>query len=802
MKPWQSYLKPSWRKVLSDLIGNRTRTLLVVASIAVGVFAVGMIAGSYYIIPSDMNASYSNANPANIQIQTRPFDENLIRAVERTRGVSSADGERTISVRMKTPDGDWVNLNLIARTQPFADRIDLVKPLSGAVEPGKNEIILEKRAVEKYHLGTGDVLELKLEDDTIRRMKIAGTAQDLTSGIGGMFNNTKGYISDESIEWLHEPYYFSRLLVRVVEGDNDPAAIQAVADNVKDTLAKDGYEIYQIQKNPTNVHPMESILQAIIQVLLYLGVLIVFLSGSLISNTLTALLNQHLPQIGVMKLVGAQRRQIIRLYLALILSFGLLSLVIAIPLGSWAAYALSDFAAGLINFPLNGFRIVPQAILIQIVIGLFVPLLAGIWPVVRGAGVTVDLAISGGSHMQEAPAQKSLMDQGLGRLRSLSRPLLISVRNTFRRKGRLVLTLLTLTLGGAIFISVFNVQVSLNQKIEQITKYFSADVNLDFNRPYPIHQITALVRGMDEVVSVEPWAIGQANVLNEKDEVVDSITLLGPPANSPLVTPIITEGRWIEADDKNALTVNEAFMRKVPGLKVGDTIHLKVGTREADWTVVGIFQFTGINDLIAYSHYDHLARTLNYTASAAAYRITTLDHSLEGQTRLAQEMDARFRARGYDINSVEAGGTITNSVTEYIGVLTAFLVVMALLTASVGSIGMAGTLSMNVMERTREIGVLRAIGAYDTMILRLVLVEGLLIGLISFVLGSILSFPITHLLANVISMAIFSAPAQTAFTLQGFIIWLGVVILLSIGASLIPARNASRMTIREVLAYE
>jgi putative ABC transport system permease protein len=151
---------------------------------------------------------------------------------------------------------------------------------------------------------------------------------------------------------------------------------------------------------------------------------------------------------------------------------------------------------------------------------------------------------------------------------------------------------------------------------------------------------------------------------------------------------------------------------------------------------------------------------------------------------------------------VEAGSLTLDTVHDYIQVLIVVLLILALLTAMVGSIGLAGTLSMNVLERTREIGILRAIGAYDFIVLRLVIVEGLIIGLISYILGALLSFPITNLLSNIISMAIFKSKGIFAFTIQGFVIWLVVVIILSILASVLPARNATRMTIREVLAYE
>jgi len=135
-------------------------------------------------------------------------------------------------------------------------------------------------------------------------------------------------------------------------------------------------------------------------------------------------------------------------------------------------------------------------------------------------------------------------------------------------------------------------------------------------------------------------------------------------------------------------------------------------------------------------------------------------------------------------------------------VLTGFLLFLALLTALVGSIGLTGTMSLNVMERTREIGILRAIGASDQMLMRIVLVEGSLIGILSWLLASAAAFPISSLMSNSISQALFGGNAQFGFTFTGFIIWLVVVVILSVLASVMPARSATHLTIREVLAYE
>jgi len=74
-------MKPRWRKVLHDLIDNKGRTLLVVFSIAVGVFSIGVIAGAYQIISNDMSISYAANIPANIELRTSNFDEDVLTSI-------------------------------------------------------------------------------------------------------------------------------------------------------------------------------------------------------------------------------------------------------------------------------------------------------------------------------------------------------------------------------------------------------------------------------------------------------------------------------------------------------------------------------------------------------------------------------------------------------------------------------------------------------------------------------------------------------------------------------------------------
>ena len=547
-----------------------------------------------------------------------------------------------------------------------------------------------------------------------------------------------------------------------------------------------------------------------------LGVLIVFLSSSLIANTLNALLNQHLRYIGVMKLVGGRNRQILIMYLTLIVSFGVLALLIAVPLGGQGAYGLAAFIANELRFNLLGYRIVPVALVIQILIGILVPLVAGLVPVMNGSKVTVLKAISGDlaraegkTHHRgpkhESPWEKfqtnvsvALSKRGI----HIPRPLLISLRNTFRRRGRLLLTLFTLTMGGAIFIGVFNVRVTLHDYIGAIGNYFKADVELDFTQPYRTHEIQQLALQIPGVQSVEGWQGLSVDMLRPDGSTIDSLNIIAPPANSPLVQPILVSGRWIQPGDERKLAIGESALSDFPNLKAGDFIPLKVNGRKELWQVVGIFQFVGQEGILAYAPLEYISQVNDLANQSTLFRIETVQHDRAYQDRMAETLDHYFRAKGFDVLQSQAGLASLDTASQSLDTLVTFLLIMALLTATVGSMGLAGTMGMNVLERTREIGIMRAIGAMDSIIMQTVIAEGMVIGLISFVLAIILSFPFTYLLSYIVSLAVFQTPIQTVFTITGYLIWLALILVLSVVASILPARSAARLTIREVLAYE
>ncbi|NJD58157.1 MAG: ABC transporter permease [Anaerolineales bacterium] len=794
-------MRPRWRKVFSDLWDNKMRTLLVVASIAIGVFSIGMIAGTYEIISQDMGASYASANPANIVLHTDPYDDNLLDSIKTLEGVKEAEGRHIFSASVRLPGSDWHNIDLVA-IKDFSDtNINLLVPVQGNPIPENKQVLLESQVLDELSVKVGDVLEFQLPNGRIKSMSVAGIVQDQTTAAGDFLSPPLSYITIDTLPWLGQPTTYNRLFATVNGDSNDLDHIREVSATVADKLDKSDVQILRTQLNQTNKHPMASTVQAILGILMALGILIVFLSSSLIANTLNSLLTQHLPHIGVMKLIGARSQQIFGMYMVLILFFGIIALLIALPTGGQAAYLLSDYVASKMNFNLQGYRIVPLAYLLQIIVAILVPLAAGFIPIINGSRVKVQAAING-TALNGGKSSPGWLERLGSRVKWLSRPLLISLRNTFRRKRRLLLTLFTLTIGGAIFIGVFNVQLSLNDFILMTEKYFIADVTLNFDRPYRLDEIKQVVMNIPHVKAVEGWSFASADIIRQDETVADYLTILAPPADSKLIAPIMLEGRWLQPGDTTAITVSEAIWTIYPDIKPGDQLKLKINGQEDEWTVVGIFRFLSRDQIIAYATYEYVSRLINLPNQSFSYRVVTDQHTLAYQEQMSSTIDTNLRKLGYHVSDTQAGLSTLKTASESLAILINFLLVMALLTAAVGSIGLTGTMGMNVMERTREIGVMRAIGATDKQIMRTVMVEGMIIGVISWFLAAIASFPITLLLNRIISLAIFNSPSKFMLNPYGFLIWLGLVLILSAVASVLPARNAARLTIREVLAYE
>lgn len=794
-------LGPRWRKIIRDLWGNKTRTILVVMSIAVGIFAVGVIDSSREILIKNLDEAYLATNPASATLYTGNFDNELLKAIRRVDEVHEADARYEFSTRYRVGGGDWHNLDIVAI--PDYDDIRIYKfwPERGAWPPKEGQLVLERSSLKLGKIANGDNIEIESLSGETKELSVAGIVHDVNQIPAEFSGRAYGYIDFNTLEKLGLEQKYNRLHIIVAENTLDETHIREVAAALRDDrIEESGIRVFRIGVPEPGKHVMDSPLNAMIVLLEFLGLLSLLLSGFLVINTISALLTQQTQQIGIMKAVGGVRRQIMGMYFVVIMVFGLLSLFVAIPLGILGARAFTDFAAGLLNFDIDDFRISNKIFAIEVAIGLLVPALAALYPIIAGTRVTVREAISS-SGIKKRSTKPGILDRLVMSVKGFSRPLLLSLRNTFRLKGRLLLTLVTLIMASAVFVSVFTVRASLLNTLDKIMDYWQYDVQVSFVQPYRFKQIERSAMRVPGVAGLEQW--GQKSVFRLRPDgtVNENISMLAPPAETELIKPILQEGRWLKASDKNQVVVNTDLLKDEPDIDVGDELELKIGGRYTKWQVVGVVKGQMAGPLI-YANQPFLSQVTKDAGRTAFVVVETDKHDSASQIAIAKQLEERFKSVGIRVNATETNSEIRSRIELQFDIIVVFLFIMSVLLAIVGGLGLMGTMSINALERTREIGVMRAIGASNASVMKVFVVEGIIIGTISWLLGTILSLPLSRGLSHVVGMAFMKVPLDYKFSVAGVLIWLAIIIVISTLASLLPAYKAARLSVREILSYE
>jgi putative ABC transport system permease protein len=207
----------------------------------------------------------------------------------------------------------------------------------------------------------------------------------------------------------------------------------------------------------------------------------------------------------------------------------------------------------------------------------------------------------------------------------------------------------------------------------------------------------------------------------------------------------------------------------------------------------------GFFTLIDYSAYARHVREPNRANSIV---LTLASNSLAEQQTITSAVEKHFDRADIEVTHTFLVDDERQEIDAAFGIIVALLMIMTVLLATVGGLGLMGTMSLNVMDRVREIGVMRAFGASSKAISRIVIIEGLLIGMISWILAIGLSLPISSFLARTVGISFMDYPMAVTASPGGIFAWATIVIVISIFASLFPALRAARLTVTEVLAYE
>jgi len=801
-------LRARWYKVLHDLLGSKTRTVLIVLSMAVGLFAVGIILSARAILTEGLAQAFASIKPSSGVVHTAElFDEGFIEAVRSMPNVQEADARRSLMARVETAPGTWKNLTLFVVADYNDIRVNRISPQSGAWPPPDREVLIERAAMAVIGAQVGDIVTIKLPDDTERDVRVAGVTHDPAQMPAQIDGTPYGYISFETLDWFGQPFGFNELHV-VSDRPEDKAWSQRVVNQVKAKAERAGYTIPMTMTADPGQLPMDDVLQGILLLMGFLGLMSLGLSVFLMINTISALLAQQKRQIGMMKAVGGRTVQILGMYLVMVLLYGAAALALAIPFGTAGARSLSRGMATYFNFDLLSMDVPPQTILVQLAIGLVLPVLASLIPFLSGLRISPAEAMSsytmGRGRFGLSWFDRLISGANLWFTRGLPvRSLLLSLRNTFRSKGRLALTLITLTLGSATFISVFNVRASLTSTVDDMMQWFACDIYITFERAYRGDEVEMQALNVPGVTQTDIMLQLPARRVRPDGSESGMLYLFAPTVGQQALisSPAIVSGRYLLPEDQNAIVVPTGFLLDEPDLQLGGDVVMKLYGRERTFTIVGTFVGTSYLHMF-FVNYNYLARLTDRAGETDSLLAITAAHDVQSVAATSRRLEEHLQDVGLRVDTVSTMQDERAQAEVIFDVIVSLLLAMALLLALVGGLGLMGTMSINVLERTREIGVLRAIGASNRAVAQVFILEAVGIGVLSWFLGGLLAVPMTKVLNTALGAAMLGQPLSYAFSMQGLWLWLAAVIVLSVAASFIPARNVTRLTVREVLAYE
>jgi putative ABC transport system permease protein len=507
-----------------------------------------------------------------------------------------------------------------------------------------------------------------------------------------------------------------------------------------------------------------------------------------------------------MKAIGARSRNIFLTYLSMVLLISVIALLIALPLAALCAWLLAIQLAWLLNYDIHQVSIPFGVIVIELAAGIITPLLVSAYPVGVAARVTVRQALSS---MQSGSVRASPKRRQSAPIPGVPLALLYAARSMFRRKARLMLTLAALACGGAIEITVVSAQASLSATLDQVAAYWQQDLTVTFNQPERAVRVAGEAVQVPGVTAVEqqPAILAVRRRANGSDS-QDRYAIYGVVPNSVLLRPTLLQGRWLTTQDQDAIVVNVDFLKREPGLALGDPLVLKINERTTTWQVVGVVT----SHLLIYGD-SSLGQGVGYVSDAAftqqIYRsdrtnriiITTSQHDAAFHGQVGRALEARFAEFGIQA-LVQTQSETRSQISSFVSLIVVLLLVMALSFVAIGALSLVGAMSLNVLERTKEIGVLRAIGSSHRHVASIVVIEGTCIGLLSWVPATLLALPLSRILSDVLGWSIVSWPLVYVFPLFGPLLWIGVVVLLSAGASYLPARHAARINVRTALEHE
>jgi putative ABC transport system permease protein len=844
---------------LRNLGERKLRTVLTSLAIVLGVM---MVAGTYVLTDTinrsfdDIFTESNKGIDAVVQThqavetdngQVPPFPEKVLDQVRQIDGVGVAAGEiADQQVQIIGSDGKPRGGNG-APSFGFSvppKEFDPLTYVEGGPPQTDNDVVIDKASAEDEGFSVGDQVKVAGKEQ-VKSYTLVGIATlgDVDSFGGATLTE---FTLPEAQRITGKEGELDQVVVAAADGTTPERLAANIKAQLPDTLeVRTGEQNVQDQRD--DISDFTGFLKTAL--LIFAGVSL-FVAAFLSFNTFSITVAQRTREFAMLRTLGANRRQILSTVVVEAFAIGLAAAIVGVAAGIGFASGLKGLFKALgIDLPATGTVIEPRTIIVGLVLGTGLTVLAALIPALRATRIAPVTGLREGAVIA-TPKQRRRRELVGGVLATIGIALmllglfevltpgaawvgvgagavfigttLLSARlvtplasvvgvplertrgiagriareNTIRNPNRTASTAAALMIGLALvsFVTVF--AAGLKGSIDNaIDKTFTGDLilsNEDNFSDIPRKTVDAM-KGIDGVAVASPLiytqdivqGIGKGNLtLVEPQTAAQVLSLEWKDGNQDLLTNMGPHDAVI--DEKWGADHN---------LDVGDNFSVKTASGKVlDYTVTG--NFTDNTDFIG----DYAASTENAAAYGEANGITNVFINLDpgaDTTAVRAQIDDVLNQQFPTVkseNQQELKDSIAKSLDGLLGVVYALLAFSII----VSLFGIVNTLALSIHERTRELGLLRAVGTSRRQVRRIVRYEAVITALIGAVLGAVLGV----IFAVVISRPLASDGFILSIPVAQLVIMLVVAGLAGVVAAIGPARRASRMDVLEALAYE
>lgn len=775
------------RKTVRDFGVRRLRSALLLVGIVIGVAGVVAIAYTARNLTVAQQNAYVSASQADIWVGVRRFPPELqtpLREIDNVLAVESR-----VSDFVQWSNGGPYRDALIFGIHDF-EAIQINRPtLVAGRWPAKGEAVLDVSAQRLQPVRIGDTIALR---ENVAEPPVYATISGFTQTPGeadaAILNRATGYAPASDVNRWRGDSGDNQLLFRVSElrrADETQRAILRALD--KRGLPRGPATV----RDPQNMVGAKE-LGALLLLMSVFSALGVVLCGFLVWNTMSAVMAEEMRQIGILRALGATWTQVLGTYLLPALLVGVAGSALGIGVGVLGGGALAGYLGGLLGLPLPGFTLAAREVALGVAVGVGVSVGAALVPAWQGTRVrALELLRNYGIRADYGAGR---IQRLLARLRGMTAMLAMALRNTWRRRVRSLVTVLVVAVGAAAFIGTQALNASVMGTVNSLYDTYGADAWISFPSLRPVGFAGELLRDPD-IVAAEGIVRDSAYVTQTQTD------LWGIPADTTLYRYKLVAGRWFAANEPYEVVISSGLARNL-GLRAGDTLTAVVRTREETYGIVGIVddESTYLGSRAAGKLFmtpENANRLRGRGNGADFFSVRFRDGSPAGVDAARKEIERRFRtAEPFTLAAYEDRASTLNTVR----ILNVLLLAMVIVVAAIGVMGLVNTLVLNITERRRELGILRAVGASGGALVRLLVSEGLALGLAGFALGLAGGYALARYLVRLVGEQLF----RLQFVLSPLLLAATGAMTLAVaaGASVAPGLLAARLRPIEAVRYE